>query len=262
MRTLILSIILAFLAALSYLILHETKNLALIKQTTEKAQLTIFDLESFKLPEPKKITNKDKTTTEYFEVKEVIDLFKKSKADYVYYLAYEYEIYLQLITSFSLVALVFTVIGSLVGYWLRSPIDRFDFESLQKESERKIEFAQEQMRKAQEGEKIALEKALRQARSELDQALKQAQEREKQAETERTNAVRAQQLANEKTEQANAERDNAIKEKEQAEQTAKTAENRMKNAQNAALRRKNQIQNQLKPTTSNSSVKPFTDPNA
>lgn len=197
MRLWILGAISAVLTVLGYLIWHETDHLALIEQTAEPTRLTLFDIQSFVLPEPKKITNKDKTTTEVFNAEDIANAYQKAKKDYAFYLAYEKEIYTKLIISFSLVALFFTVIGGLIGYWFRKPIDKFDFQSLKNESEQKIEIAQEQMRKAQEKEEKAWEKALTRARAELDHEQQLARNERNEAEQERRLTIQLQKKANE-----------------------------------------------------------------
>lgn len=195
MRLWVLGIFLALIAVFSYLIWHETDNLALIEQTAENSRYTLFDTQSFVLPEPTKITSKDKTTTEIYTKEDVINAYGKAKKDNAFYLAYEKGIYYELITSFSLIALIFVIIGSFIGYWLREPIDGYDFTALRAKTKQEIDQAWEETRKAQEEAKNAQIEALKQARAELKNEKDQATYQRQEAEKERRAAIQAQQKA-------------------------------------------------------------------
>jgi hypothetical protein len=179
------------------MILHETDNLALIEQTAEKSKYTIFDTQSFVLPEPTKITNKDKTTTEVFTAKEVEKAYENAKHDNVFYIGFEKSIYKQLFASFGFVAFLFILIGSLVGYWLRDPIDGYDFKTLRANTKQEVDQAWEEARKAQETAKNTQIEALKQARAELEHEKNQAEYQKKEAEKERRAAIQLSQKAHE-----------------------------------------------------------------
>jgi hypothetical protein len=210
MRARILGIVLVCIAVFSYLILHETDNLALIEQTAEKSRYTILDTESFVLPESTKITNKDKTTTEVLTTKQITDAYLNAKRDNILYIGYEKNIYSELFASFGFAALLFTGIGGLVGYWLRNPIDGYDFEALRAKTEQEVSQAWEETRKAQETARNAQIEALKQAREELEHEKSQAEYQRQEAEKERRSAIQAQQRAEQVITQANAERDEAL----------------------------------------------------
>ncbi len=204
MRLAIAIFLTAVLGVLGYLIWHETDNLALIEQTSEPTRITLFDTQSFVLPEPTKITNKDKTTSEFYSAKEVVDAYQNAKKDNAFYVAYEWGIYSALSTSYGIVLLFGLSIGGLIGYWARDPIEKYDFNALKENTKQELDLARDEVRKAQETAQNAQKEALKQARNELEHEKKQAQYQRDEAEKERRAAIQAQNLANEAT--ANAKR--------------------------------------------------------
>lgn len=211
MRLWFLGGVLALIAVFSYLIWHETDNLALIEQTSEPTRITLFDTQSFVLPEPTKITNKDKTTTEIYTKEDVVNAYGKAKKDNAFYVAYEKGIYSELILSFGSVAFIFVIIGSLIGYWLREPIDGYDFKALRAKTEHEIGQAWEETRKAQETAQNAQIEALKQARTELENEKDQAAYQRQEAEKERKAAIKAQQEAEAAVRKAQIERTDALR---------------------------------------------------
>ncbi len=204
MKLSIAGFLLAILGFLSYTIWHETDNLALIEQTTESTRITLFDTQSFVLPEPTKITNKDKTITEFYSAKDVVDAYQNAKKDNAFYVAYEKGIYAELSTSFVLVLIFGLGVGGMFGYWLREPIDKFDFKALRTETDKELGIAWEETRKAQETAKNAQLEAKKQANADVENELAQAKYQRSEAEKERRAAIQAQNIANEAT--ANAQR--------------------------------------------------------
>jgi hypothetical protein len=195
MRLAIAIFLTAVLGVLGYLIWHQTDNLALIEQTAEPTRITLFDTQSFVLPEPTKITNKDKTTSEFYSAKDVVDAYQIAKKDYAFYIAYETQIYSALAVSFVMVLLLGTVIGGMLGYWLRDPIDGYDFKSLKTKTEKDLVVAWAEVDKANKTAQNAQKEALKQARNELEHEKKQAQYQRDEAEKERRAAIQAQQAA-------------------------------------------------------------------
>jgi hypothetical protein len=177
------------------LIWHETDNLALIEQTSEPTRITLFDTKSFVLPEPTKITNKDKTITEFYSAKDVVDAYQNAKRDNAFYLAFEKSIYSELSTSFVLFLVFGLGVGGIFGYWLRDPIDKYDFKALEEKTERDLGVAWKETRKAQETAKNAQLEAVRQANTDVENELAQAKYQRSEAEKERIAAIEAQQNA-------------------------------------------------------------------
>jgi hypothetical protein len=66
MRLVIAVFLAAILGVSGYFIWNKTDNLTLIEHTTEITGSALFDSKSFVLPAPTKITNKDKTISEFF----------------------------------------------------------------------------------------------------------------------------------------------------------------------------------------------------
>ncbi|NCB40403.1 MAG: hypothetical protein EOM80_16710 [Erysipelotrichia bacterium] len=195
MRLAIAIFLTAVLGALGYLIWHQTDNLALIEQTSEPTRITLFDTQSFVLPEATKITNKDKTTSEFYSAKDVVDAYQNAKKDYAFYIAYEWGIYSALSTSYGMVLLFGLSIGGLIGYWARDPIDKYDFNALREQTKQELAVAWDELRKAQETAQNAQKEALKQARNELEHEKRQAQHQRAEAEKERRAAIQAQQAA-------------------------------------------------------------------
>lgn len=241
MRLWILGFFLTLIAVFSYLISNETDNLALIEKTDEQSRYTLFDSQSFVLPEPTKITNKDKTTTEVFAEKAVAEAYLNAKKDNISYIAYGKDIYLKLSASYGFVALFFAGIGSFVGYWFRKPIDGYDFTALRARTKQEIDLSREETRKAQETAQNAQIEALEQARAEFEHEKKQAEYQRQEAEKERRAAIQAQQASQIQIKHAKEQIIKANQEIETYRTKAEIAEKRMANAQNAALRRKNQL---------------------
>jgi hypothetical protein len=202
MRAGVLVFLLAILGFLSYKIWHETDNLALIEQTFEPTPITLFNTQSFVLPEPTKITNKDKTITEFYSAKDVQEAFLNAKKDNAFYLAFEKNIYSELSTSFVLVLVFGIAVGGIFGYWIRDPIDKYDFKSLEEKTERELGIAWKETRKAQETAKNAQLEAVRQANTDVENELAQAKYQRSEAEKERIAAIKAQQAAAEEIKKA------------------------------------------------------------
>lgn len=195
MRLAIAIFLTAIFGVLGYLIWHETDNLALIEQTTEQTRVTLFDTQSFILPEPTKIANKDKTVNEFYSAKDVVEAYDKAKKDNAFYVAYEWEIYSALSTSYAIVLLFGLGVGGLIGYWLREPIDKFDFKSLREKTKQELAVAWEEVDKAYKTAQNAEKAALKKARDELAHETAQAQYQRDEAEKERRAAIQAQQAA-------------------------------------------------------------------
>jgi hypothetical protein len=211
MRLVIAVFLAAILGVLGYLIWHETDNLALIEQTSEPTRITLFDTKSFVLPETTKITNKDKTITEFYSAKDVQEAFLNAKKDNAFYLAFEKNIYSELSTSFVLVLFFGLGIGGIFGYWLRDPIDKYDFKSLEEKTERELGVAWEETRKAQETAKNAQLEAIKQANADVENELAQAEYQRSEAEKERRAAIQAQQAAAEEIKKAKIQISEALK---------------------------------------------------
>ena len=229
MRLWLLGAVLAVIAISGHFILHETDNLALIEQTAKQSQITLFDTYSFILPESTKITNKDKSTSEFYSKNDVFEAYKSAKKDYIVYRSYEKRIYYELWKSYWSVGILFLAFGGLVGYWLRDPIDKFDFNSLRKETQEELRIAKEEMRKAQETAKNAQKEALQRARAELENDRHQTEYQRQEAEKERRAAIQTKKQAEESVRIANLERDEAVKVADEA--------TRKKNASYAAAER-------------------------
>jgi hypothetical protein len=210
MRAGVLVFLLAILGFLSYKIWHETDNLALIEQTFEPTPITLFNTQSFVLPEPTKIT-KDKTTSEFYSAKDVQEAFLNAKKDNAFYLAFEKNIYSELSTSFVLVLVFGLGVGGIFGYWLRDPIDKYDFKSLEEKTERELELAREETRKAQEAAKNAQLEAIKQANADVENELRRAEYQRSEAEKERRAAIQAQQAAAEEIKKAKIQISEALK---------------------------------------------------
>lgn len=195
MRLAIAIFLTAIFGFLGYTIWYETDNLALIEQTTEPTRVTLFDTQSFVLPEPTKITNKDKTVNEFYSAKDVVEAYDKAKKDNAFYVAYEWGIYSALSTSYGIVLLFGLGIGGLIGYWVREPIEKFDFKSLREQTKQELALASAEVDKANKTAQNAQKEALKQARNELEHEKKQAQYQRDEAEKERRAAIQAQQAA-------------------------------------------------------------------
>jgi hypothetical protein len=204
MRAGVLVFLLAILGFLSYKIWHETDRLALIEQTSEPTHITLFNTQSFVLPEPTKITNKDKTITEFYSAKDVVDAYQNAKRDNAFYLAFEKSIYSELSTSFVLILVFGIAVGGFLGYLLKEPIDKFDFKSLRAVTDKQLSEAWAEVEKAQETAKNAQLEAVRQANADVENELAQAKYQRSEAEKEHRAAIQAQNIANEAT--ANAQR--------------------------------------------------------
>jgi hypothetical protein len=207
MRLVIAVFLAAILGVLGYLIWHETDkidNLTLIEHTTEITGSALFDSKGFVLPAPTKITNKDKTISEFFLAKDVQEAFLNAKKDNVFYRGHGKEIYAFLAPAFVLVLFFGLGIGGIFGYWLRYPIDKYDFKALEEKTERELGVAWEETRKAHETAKNAQLEAMKQANADVENELRRAEYQRSEAEKERRAAIQAQNIANEAT--ANAQR--------------------------------------------------------
>jgi hypothetical protein len=127
------------------------------------------------------------------------------------FLAGDQGIYKYLAVPFALVFLVAYLLGIFSGFFLREPIDEYDFKALKEKTERGLELAQEEIRKAQEAAKNAHKIALKQARDELEHEKKQAQYQREEAEKERRAAIEAQQNAEAAIRKAQIERADALR---------------------------------------------------
>jgi hypothetical protein len=211
MKLAIAAVLAAVLGVLGYFIWHQTDNLALIEQTTEPTRITLFDTQSFVLPEPTKITNKDKTTSEFYSAREVVDAYQNAKKDYAFYVAYETQIYQALSLSFVIFLLAGVVMGLILGYWAREPIDKYDFTALKATTKQELEVAWAEVEKAEKTAQNAQKEALKQARNELEHEKAQAQYQRDEAEKERRAAIEAQQNAETAIRKAQIERTDALR---------------------------------------------------
>jgi hypothetical protein len=204
MRLVIAVFLAAILGVSGYFIWNKTDNLTLIEHTTEITGSALFDSKNFVLPAPTKITNKDKTISEFYLAKDVQEAFLNAKKDNVFYRGHGKEIYAFLAPAFVLVLFFGLGIGGIFGYWLREPIDKYDFKALEEKTERELRVAWEETRKAQETAKNAQLEAIKQANADVENELRRAEYQRSEAEKERMAAIQAQNIANEAT--ANAQR--------------------------------------------------------
>jgi hypothetical protein len=127
------------------------------------------------------------------------------------FLAGEQEIYKYLAVPFTLVFLVSSLLGGVAGYFLRKPIDGYDFEQVKKDAEAHKNTAWEEANKAKATLKTAETRA-RNAANEALEAEKQALEFHKaEAEKERIAAIQAQQAAEAAIRKAQIERTDALR---------------------------------------------------
>jgi hypothetical protein len=127
------------------------------------------------------------------------------------FLAGDQGIYKYLAIPFALVFLVAYLLGLFSGFFLREPIDEYDFKALKEKTERGLELAQEEIRKAQEAAKNAHKIAFKQAADELKHEKEQAQYQRAEAEKERRAAIQAQQAAAEEIKKAQIKISEALK---------------------------------------------------
>jgi hypothetical protein len=102
-------------------------------------------------------------------------------------------------------------IGGIFGYWLRDPIDKYDFKALEEKTESELGVAWEETRKAQEAAKNAQSEAIKQAKADLEHELKRAEYQRSEAEKERRAAIQAQQAAEEAIKKAQIKISEALK---------------------------------------------------
>jgi hypothetical protein len=127
------------------------------------------------------------------------------------FLAGEQGIYKYLAVPFALVFLVSSLLGGVAGYFLREPIDKYDFKSLEEKTERELEVAREETIKAQEAAKNAQSEAIKQAKADLEHELRRAEYQRSEAEKERRAAIQAQQAAEAAIRKAQIERTDALR---------------------------------------------------
>ena len=218
---------------------NDVSNLRLIQDSEDKnATYRYFNPSTFSLPEPKEITNKDKTKTLVINEEEIKKALEDATKKGFYYLDSGLEIYLHFIKSYAFIALIFIGIGGVFGFFIRSPIDEFDFEKLKEEYKKELRNANEKVKKAQETAKKAKIEAENQAEEELEKELNQLSYKKEEADKERRIAIQVQHEAKEAIQKANTERDQALK-------IADTA-TRKKNASYAAAERFKQKEERLK----------------
>lgn len=168
-------------------------------------------------------------TTDGFYRSYIVD-GEKTKTGFSFdFLKQDQGIYAYFAVPFVLVFFIGGVIGSILGYVVREPIDRYDFEQVKQEAQERVNAANKLVSEATEALKTAEKRATAKAESALQTEREFLAKERSRAEEERYAAIEIQEKAVAAVKQARTERTDALRVAENA--------TRKKNAAYAAAER-------------------------